>query len=117
MKGVLVLAHGSKMSETHEIIEEVVRMLREKLCGIPLELAYMQFSENNLKSAIQKLFDTGVTDLKAVPYFLFNGVHIKNIHEELNDVLKDFPNMKVSVSKTLGADSRLADILFDRINE
>ncbi len=116
MKGVLVLAHGSKMAETHLIIEKVAQMLQEKLGDTPMELAYMQFSEDNLEKAVKKLADKGVTHIRAVPYFLFSGMHIKNIHDEMDRVLEAFPNISASISDSLGADDRLAEILFDRAN-
>lgn len=46
------------------------------------------------------------------------GIHIKkDIPEELAEATKEYPGVKVTMGKTLGADKRLAEILIDRIND
>ena len=62
------------------------------------------------------LTEKGVTHIKVVPYFLFEGIHIRqDIPEEIEKILKDYPGVTVEMGKTLGVDERLADILVDRI--
>ncbi len=118
MKGILVLAHGSRVKETQDTITTVVDMLRGKLGETPLEIAYMEFCDVNIAKGIDNLVEKGVTEIKAVPYFLFEGIHIKeDIPSEIEEALKKHTGVTVSLGKTLGADPRLADILFDRISE
>ncbi len=118
MKGILVLAHGSRVKETQDTINSVVDMLRGKMGEIPLEIAYMEFCDVNIEKGIDNLVAKGVTEIKAVPYFLFNGIHIKeDIPNEIEQALKKHPDVTVTLGKTLGADPRLAEILFDRISE
>ncbi len=116
MKGVLILAHGSRIKETKDTINEVVAMVREKIDNCPLEIAYMEFCEENIPHGIKALVEKGVDEIKVVPYFLFAGIHIKeDIPNEIGECLKDYPNVKVEMGNTLGVDERLADILVDRI--
>lgn len=116
MDGVLILAHGSRVDSTKNVINTVVDMVREKITDIPIVIAYMEFCEEDIESGIAKLVNMGVTDIKAVPYFLFDGIHIReDIPGEINEILKKYPDVKVTMGKTLGADRRLAEILIDRI--
>ncbi len=116
MKGVLILAHGSRVESTKNTIGAVVDMVREKITDRPIEIAYMEFCEENIEHGIKVLADQGVTEIKVVPYFLFEGIHIqKDIPEEIGEILKKYPGVQVEMGKTLGADERLADILTDRI--
>ncbi len=116
MKGVLILAHGSRVESTKNTINAVVDMVRETITDRPIEIAYMEFCEENIEHGIGALAKQGVTEIKVVPYFLFEGVHIrKDIPEEIDGILKKYPGVTVEMGQTLGADRRLADILADRI--
>ena len=116
MRGVLILAHGSRVEATKKTINEVVDMVRSKISDMPIQIAYMEFCEENIEHGIKTLVDKGVTEIKAVPYFLFEGIHIiEDIPNEIGEILKDYPNVKLEMGHTLGVDERLADILVDRI--
>lgn len=118
MRGTLILAHGSRVDSTQKTIEQVVGWVRELLPQEPIEIAYMEFCPVNIREGVRRLANRGVTEIKAVPYFLFEGIHIQeDIPNELSEILKDYPHVTVTMGKTLGADKRLAAILADRIQE
>lgn len=116
MNGVLILAHGSRVQKTQDTITAVVDIAKSKLKDIPVEIAYMEFCDVNIAKGLSLLAEKGVTNIKAVPYFLFEGIHIKeDIPNEIGEWLKDNEGITVTMGETLGADPRLADILVDRI--
>ena len=115
MNGVLILAHGSRAKQTEQTFEAVVEMAKNKV-DVPVEIAYMEFSEKNIESGFNALLAQGINHIKVVPYFLFSGMHIKqDIPEEIAAFLEKHPNIHIEMGETLGADPRLADILADRI--
>ncbi len=118
MTGVLVLAHGSREKETEATLDKIVSSLIHRLEGTQIERAFLQFSDTNLERGLLNLIDKGVTDIKVVPYFLFEGVHIKeDIPNEIKEFNKEYPNIKITLGRTLGEDYRLAEVLADRIQE
>ncbi len=118
MNGVLILAHGSREKQTMQTMDKIVDMVKAKLPDTVIECAYLQFCEVNLEKGLKKLIEKGVKNIKVVPYFLFSGIHIQeDIPAEINEFLKDYPDVKITMGKTLGADERLADIVADRIKE
>lgn len=118
MTGVLVLAHGSREKETESTLDKIVSSLNQRLQGTHIESAFLQFSDTNLKKGLLKLIDNGVTDIKVVPYFLFEGVHIKeDIPNEIKAFNQEYPNVKITLGRTLGVDQRLTEVLEDRIKE
>lgn len=118
MKGILILAHGSREKETELTLAQITKMVKEKLEDVMIETAYLQFSDVNLEKGLDKLIAKNVTEIKVIPYFLFSGVHIReDIPKEIEEYLVNKPNVKITMGNTLGADSRLADILVDRISE
>jgi sirohydrochlorin ferrochelatase len=118
LKGILILAHGSRERDTEATLNKVVSILKERVQFENIEQAYMEFSEPNINKGLSKLVADGVTDIKVVPYFLFEGVHIKeDIPKEIREFNEANPQVKITIGKTLGADSRLAEILADRVKE
>lgn len=115
MNGVLVIAHGSREKQTEETFNAVVNMAKEKV-NQPIEIAYMEFSDQNIEAGLNKLVAQGVTNVKAVPYFLFSGIHIRqDIPEEIEKFTIKNSGITVTLADTLGADPRIADVLADRI--
>jgi sirohydrochlorin cobaltochelatase len=118
MKGVLILAHGSREKTTEDTLTTIIDKLKHELPDCIIEPAYLQFSEKNLAAGLDALVARGITDIKVIPYFLFSGVHIReDIPREINEYLADKRNISVTLGKTLGADERLAMVLADRVRE
>lgn len=118
MKGILILAHGSREKETELTLKKIAEITQSKLEDVIIETAYLQFSEVNLAKGLDRLIEKNVRDIKVIPYFLFEGVHIReDIPKEIEEYLVDKPDLKVTLGDTLGADPRLADVLADRIRE
>lgn len=117
MNGVLILAHGSRRKETETTLQKITAMVKEKIT-IPTEIAYMEFSDQNIAHGLDQLVNKGIKNIKVVPYFLFSGIHIlEDIPKELADYAHKHPEVNITMGNTLGADPRIADILIDRIME
>lgn len=118
MKGILILAHGSRETETESTLKEIVSMLQARNDGYVIETAFLQFSKVKLADGLDKLREQKIQDIIVIPYFLFDGVHIReDIPGEIREYVEEHPEVKISMGKTLGADPRLAAILADRIAE
>ena len=118
MKGILILAHGSREKSTEETLAEIISMLKEDMKDCLIETAYLQFNEINLEVGLNKLVEQGAEDIKVIPYFLFDGIHIReDIPSEIEAYLADKKGIKIAMGKTLGADRRLSLILADRVRE
>lgn len=118
MKGVLILAHGSREKATEETLNYIVAQLKAQLPEQMIQSAYLQFSEKDLSWGLNTLADAGAKEIVVVPYFLFSGVHIcEDIPEEIKNYCKKRPGLEIRMGKTLGTDHRLAEILADRVRE
>lgn len=118
MKGVLIIAHGSRQKSTEQTLEKIVALAKEKLPDLPVETAYMEFGLPDIPDGLDRLAAAGVTEATAVPYFLFDGIHIReDIPEALEKYRQDRPGMAITLGRPLGEDPRLADVLADRIRE
>ena len=116
MKGVLVVAHGSRVKETETTLVSVLKIVEDILPGVRIEHAFMEFSERTLEKGVAALVAHGVTEIKIVPYFLFTGVHLReDIPRMVERCVSSHPEVEVVMGEALGVDRRLAEILVDRI--
>ena len=116
MKGVLVIAHGSRATETEAVLDAIVAMVRENLPDRMIECAFMGNSDRTAEKAIAALAQSNVTEIKIIPYFLFMGIHMKeDIPEMVAELTKDYPEIQISMTDSLGADPRLAEIVIEKI--
>jgi sirohydrochlorin ferrochelatase len=118
MTGILLLAHGSREGDTEKTMRRITEYVKAKLRNVMVEEAYLQFRDKNLEKGLMSLVERGADEIKVIPYFLFEGVHIKeDIPAEIREFNKLYPAVKIIMGSTLGADKRLADIVVDRIKE
>jgi sirohydrochlorin ferrochelatase len=118
MTGILLLAHGSREGDTEKTMRQITHYVTAALQNELLEEAYLQFRDKNLEKGLLSLIQRGADDIKVIPYFLFEGVHIKeDIPAEIRAFNERYPNVRITLGSTLGADRRLADIVADRVRE
>jgi sirohydrochlorin ferrochelatase len=117
MNGVLLLAHGSRRKETDAILDSLTEKVKSRSDEKLILPAYLQFSEQNLEWGIEKLIEEGADKIKVIPMFIFDGVHVtQDIPGELEAVMAKHPGIEIRMSRHLGDDDRLADIIVDRIH-
>lgn len=116
MKGIIILAHGSRQKSTESTLTKVVDMLKIAMPDHKIEYGFMEFSDKTIEAGLDNLVNAGIKDIVAVPYFLFDGIHIReDIPEEIEKYLQSHSDVTIKLGETLGADPRLADILADRV--
>ncbi len=117
MNGVLILAHGSRRQETDKILESLTQKVKEKTGEELVYPAYLQFSEQNLEAGIERLISKGADNIKVIPMFIFDGIHVtQDIPAELDEVRAKHPGVNIKMSGHLGDDDRIAEIIADRIS-
>ena len=115
MKGILILAHGSKRQESEKILNSLLKKVESKMGESLVCSAYLQFSEQNFEAGVRQLVEKGVKSIKVVPMFIFDGVHVtEDIPNELEEIKTKYPDVDIKMSKHLGDDDRIADIIIDR---
>ena len=80
----------------------------------------MELCSPTLEETIENIVkeDTNITKIGIVPFFLFEGIHIKeDIPEIIKKLSEEYKNIEFSFGKPLGADPILADILLKRAEE
>lgn len=118
MKGVIVLAHGSKRKETETTLDSLIQKIQNRMKNVVIIAAFLQFSQQDLAVAVQRLSEQGVTEIKVVPLFLFDGIHVtKDIPDELAKLQAIYPHIAMCLTEHLGDDDRIAEIVVNRIRQ
>lgn len=115
-KGLIVLAHGSKVAETDEIMTQYVETIQKNVTFEHVEKAYLQMMSPGLADAVVKLDEAGVKDIVVFPFFLFNGNHIQeDIPNELEALKMEYPETTFTFMDNIGYEPKLAEIVAERI--
>lgn len=120
MKTAIVIAcHGSRrQAPGGPEIDLVVRQLRRLCPNLPIFHGALQLSSPSIGDAVASAVISGAGKVVVVPMFLFWGEHVRvDIPAELDRLRGRFPGIEIVYGRHIGADSRLAEILADRIQE
>lgn len=116
---ILLIGHGSPKKEANnvEIIGRLLHQAVHPLCtGNCVKVAYLQFVEPNLMSAIQECVNDGAKKLIIHPFFLSSGMHVtKDIPEIIDEARNRYPEVDFYYSEPLGVHQKLVEIVLDRI--
>lgn len=115
--GIILVDHGSKHSEANDMLVEVVQLARERLGGI-VEHAHMELAEPTVAQAFAACVRQGAGHVVVHPYFLAPGRHSTvDIPRLAAEAAAQFPGISFSVTEPLGLDSRVIEVVAQRISQ
>lgn len=113
--GIILVDHGSKHSEANDMLVEVVQLARERL-GRIVEPAHMELAEPTVAQAFAACARQGARYVVVHPYFLAPGRHSTvDIPRLAAEAAAKFPGISFAVTDPLGIDSRIIDVVAQRI--
>lgn len=117
-KAVLVVSHGSRSTDAVDEFEKIVELVRSSSRFWMVRGAHMELAEPDIPTVIKEMADVGIKEILVIPYFLFNGNHIKNdIPGILNNLKEIYPDIVFKFGDPVGFEPLMADILMKRIKE
>jgi len=116
--GVVVLGHGSRLKKANDLIPNIIGGLKQSLGLSKIYPAYLQLAVPDLVQSLERLAKAGCRRIIIVPFFLFVGNHVsRDIPEIIEREKKKYPDVRFIYTGNLGEDSRIADIVADKIKE
>ncbi|XP_010479466.1 PREDICTED: sirohydrochlorin ferrochelatase, chloroplastic isoform X2 [Camelina sativa] len=114
--GIIIVDHGSRRRESNLMLEEFVKMFKDKT-GYPIvEPAHMELAEPSIKDAFSLCVQKGAKRVVVSPFFLFPGRHwLKDIPSLTADAAKEFSGISYLITAPLGLHNLLMDVVNDRI--
>lgn len=114
--GILLIDHGSRLSEANEMLHEVAALVERSIIGAAIVCpAHMELAEPTIAQGFAACVGRGAREVVAVPYMLSPGRHsTRDIPRLVADAARQFPDINWRVSKPLGVDHRIADLVLNR---
>lgn len=116
-KGILLCGHGSRLKEGTEAFHLFSEGFQSQLDGYETTAAFLELAEPDFDMGVKKLVNKGVTEIIALPLFLFTGIHIeKDIPCMLYKAAKKH-NVTIKMGRYMGVCKEMVDISEHLIKE
>ena len=113
---VLIIGHGSKDPNAKLSIKYIVDGLTSTYRNI--DYCFLEIEEPNIQQGITKFEKNNPKVLVIVFYFLHKGAHVKrDIYEDLNPALEKSNLENVLITKHIGTDEKMIDLIIERAKE
>jgi sirohydrochlorin cobaltochelatase len=113
---VLIIGHGSKDPNAQMSINYVVDGLQENYRKV--SRCFLEIEQPNIFEGIKNCEKNNPEILVIVFYFLHEGAHVKtDINNDLKPALEKSNLKKVCITKHLGTDEKMIDLIIERAKE
>ena len=118
MRHLLLIAHGSRRSESNQEVRALTEALRQRAGDRfdEVSCAFLELAQPNIPSAIDACVASGASQILVVPYFLSAGRHVaKDIPAEVDAKRAEYPRVEIQLADHLGAMPGIADLILERL--
>jgi len=113
---VLIIGHGSKDPNAQMSLNYVVDGLKEKYRNV--SRCFLEIEQPDIFEGIKSCEKNNPEVLVIVFYFLHEGAHVKtDINNDLKPALEKSNLKKVFITKHLGTDEKMVDLIVERAKE
>src|SRR5690349_6602859 len=117
--GIIIVDHGSRRDESNRMLEEIAALFAKRFAQTYeiVEPAHMEIAEPSIATAYARCVQRGAQRVVVCPFFLGPGKHwTQDIPRLTAEAAKEFPATTYHVTKTLGIDDLILDLLEKRIH-
>ncbi len=114
MNALLLVAHGSRRSESNEEVAELAGRLAERAEGRfdIVKYAFLELATPSIPDGIEQCLQSGADSVSVLPYFLARGTHVvEDIPEQVAIKQKQYPDTDIHITPYLGTVAELPDVL------
>ncbi|MFH1563766.1 MAG: precorrin-8X methylmutase [Nitrospirota bacterium] len=118
MEAIILLGHGSRLTEANKILKQMALLVKE-LGDIPMvEIAFLQFVKPDFFDAISTCVSNGATKIIVHPYFLCKGRHFEeDLIEMIGEAQKRYAEIEFVLTEPLGVHENIARVVLERANK
>lgn len=116
-RSTLLVGRGSTDPDANSDLYKIARLLSErKRLGL-VEPAFISLTEPSVPQGLERLRLLGAKRITVLPYFLFKGALLERIYRQCETWHRDTGVTAVEFSAEIGTDSRLVELISQRIDE
>ncbi len=120
MKAILLVAHGSKRSQSNDELLSIAEKLKN-ICSKQysiVQAAFLELAEISIPDGIKLCIDKGATSIIVLPYFLNSGKHVvEDIPNIVKNTAEKYPNVKIKIASHIGSSELMTEVLIDCVNK
>jgi sirohydrochlorin ferrochelatase len=117
-QAVLYVCHGSRVPKAREEAIQFIGKVKPKVQSPIQEVCFLELAEPSIEVGFTSCVDQGATHIAVIPLLLLTAAHAKvDIPEEIAHVMAMYPKVTVTYGRPIGVDTKLADMLVDKMNE
>lgn len=114
MQALLVIAHGSRRTESNDEIRSLTRLLADKARAdyAIVRCAFLELAEPSIPDGIEQCIRDGAQEVIVLPYFLSAGRHVfQDIPNAVRGKQEEHPQVMIRIAPYLGANADIAELL------
>jgi sirohydrochlorin ferrochelatase len=112
---VLLVGRGSSDPDIKKNLQEIARLLQEKMQLSHVEICFLAAATPTLDEGLHRAFYSEYKKIFIVPYLLFTGVLMKKLKKKLKSLSAS--DKQFILCNYLGYHPLLQDVLYERVNE
>jgi sirohydrochlorin ferrochelatase len=113
---VVLIGHGSSDKNAHDAFVYLAKTIAPYYRNV--EYCFLELDQPNIQEGIGRAVAASPQLLLIVPYFLHKGAHIKrDVIEDVNAALDEHSFKDAYMTRHLGVDEKLVDIVIERARE
>jgi len=125
-KGVLLIAHGSRIDNCTDFVNETANLILERKPDCILQTCFLEYCSPSISEGLELLKKRDINSIVVIPLFLSKGIHVVNNIPKILGLNKDEKKTTVTLqtgktvplvyAEPIGADPLLAEILIKNMN-
>jgi sirohydrochlorin cobaltochelatase len=113
---VMIIGHGSKDPKAQMSLDYIVNHLKDSYRNV--SRCWLEIEQPDIFEGVKKCEKDNPKVLIIVFYFLHEGAHVKNdVSNDLNPALKNSSIEKSYITKHIGTDQKIIDLILERAKE
>ncbi len=103
MRAIILFAHGARDPEWARPFHRIQALLRARLPGTPIELAFLEMMKPNLAAACETVIAQGAAAITVVPLFMAQGGHLReDLPRLIEQIKQSHPGVELSMTSPIG---------------
>ncbi len=115
--GIILLGRGSSDAAANGEIAKVARWLFEEMQHDLVDIAFTGITLPRLESVVQRQVKLGMTQIVIQPVYLFTGVLIERIQQQVERLRQSYPQIAIALGGHFGFDKGIYAIAEARVRD